>query len=201
MPQTRPNKMKTIVNADGYNLSSDLATMADSANVTIPVANQTERDGLAALMGTLLVPTVVYRADLNAYESWNGSTWDRVAVTTNGAGVTDGFWTISGGMVKTVTNGLTMVTASMHLTRVTAPITINTTDTALLIGFIPAGLRPSVNHYFPSTANTNVGARYAEPQLVIGDSTNGTLVGRSISGGPVTIGVGYVLFVQTSWVL
>lgn len=197
MPQTRPNKMKTIVNSDGYNLAADLATQVDSANVIIPVANQTERDGLAALMGTLLVPTMVYRVDLNAYESWNGATWDRLVTAVAGAGVPDGFWTITGGLIKTVTAGLTVVTCALQLVRTGPAVTIATTDSVLITGLIPSGFRPSANFGWVGSTNTNTGARYAEPQLIM--NTGGSLVGRSTSGGGVTISTGYTVFVGATW--
>jgi hypothetical protein len=115
----------------------------------------------------------------------------------SGKGVTDGYWTITGGLVKTTTSGLTQVTATLQLVRTTAAITIATTDGALLVGLVPSGFIPTSNQYFIGTSNTDTGARYAEPQLVI--NTGGTLVGRSTSGGSITLGVGYTLCISTSW--
>jgi hypothetical protein len=192
--------MKTIVNSDAYNLASDLAVQADSANVFIPVANQTERDGLAALMGgTLLVPTMVYRADLNAYESWNGSTWDRVVVATAGAGVTDGFWTITGGLVKTVTAGLTQVTASLLLVRSGAGIGVSVSGNTLIVGLLPSGYRPPGNFSLVGSVTDGSDARYAEPELIV--NNGGSLVGRSTSGGSITISTGYKLYISGTWFL
>jgi len=118
---------------------------------------------------------------------------------TSGKAVTDGYWTITGGLVKNTTSGLTQVTASLQLVRTTAAITINTTDSSLIVGLIPSGFIPTSNQYFIGTSNTDTGARYAEPQLVI--NTGGTLVGRSTSGGAVTLGIGYTLFISTTWYL
>ncbi|MGO4583650.1 hypothetical protein AB4Z38_07145 [Arthrobacter sp. 2RAF6] len=75
MPQTRPNVIQVPVNADGYNLTADLATMADSANVVIPVPNQTARDAL-----TLHTGLTVTRNDVpgQPIEIYNGSSWDRI---------------------------------------------------------------------------------------------------------------------------
>lgn len=199
MPQTRPNKMKTIVNSDGYNLAPDLATLVDSANVIIPVANQAERDGLAALMGTLLVPTMVYRADLNAYESWNGSTWDRVVTATAAAGVTDTFWTITGGLVKTVTAGLTQVTASLLLVRSGANIGVSVSGNTLIVGLLPSGYRPPGNFSLVGSVTDGSDARYAEPELIV--NNGGSLVGRSTSGGSITIATGYKLYITGTWFL
>lgn len=75
MPQTRVNKAVTPVNSDAYNLTADLATLADSLNVPIPVATQAERD---ALVSPTAGKTAVARADLGGLvEVWNGSYWTR----------------------------------------------------------------------------------------------------------------------------
>lgn len=60
MPQTRQNGIKVPINADTYNPTGDLATMADSANVVVICANQTARDAL-----TLFEGLTVMRTDLN----------------------------------------------------------------------------------------------------------------------------------------
>jgi len=75
MPQTRPNGIIVPVNADAYNLTADLATMADKSNVVIPVPNQTARDAL-----TLSVGLAVTRNDVpgQPIEIYNGSSWDRI---------------------------------------------------------------------------------------------------------------------------
>lgn len=75
MPQTRPNVIKVPVNSDGYNLTADLATMADSANVVIPVPNAAARDALTPYVGM-----AVTRQDVpgQPIEIYNGSSWDRV---------------------------------------------------------------------------------------------------------------------------
>lgn len=153
MPQTRPNKMKTIVNSDAYNLAADLATMVDSANVNIEVSGQTERDGLAALMGgTLPVPTMVYRADLNAYESWNGASWDRIALNTlQNLTTADGTWAYNCQLfTEYALNGSKMVTFQFIVARIgggafTVAAASGGTWTALLTGLIPAGYRPTDN--------------------------------------------------------
>lgn len=195
------NKATVPAGTDPWNAVPDVKKAADTSGLVFGVANLTEQNGLAALApgGVLPIPTLIFRADLGTYMSWDGTAWAQLPKVTSGAGVTDGFWTITGGLTKTVTAGLTQVTASLQLVRTTASITITVGDSALLVGLIPAGFRPTSNHYFSGTSNTDAGTRYAEPQLVIGNTGNGTLVGRSTSGGPVTLGVGYTLFISTSW--
>lgn len=74
---TRWNKTKTPAGVDPWNLTPDIGAALDSANVVIPVASATERDGLAATApgGVLPVPTVVWRTDKNRLETWNGTVW------------------------------------------------------------------------------------------------------------------------------
>ncbi|AYN57811.1 minor tail protein [Arthrobacter phage Eileen] len=51
MPQTRPNGTVVPINSDEYNLTPDLATMADSIHVRTTVADKTERDLLTPYVG------------------------------------------------------------------------------------------------------------------------------------------------------
>jgi hypothetical protein len=60
MPQTRPNRIQVPIGSDPYALTPDLATMADTVNPIIPVANQTERDALPVKEGLTVI-----RADLD----------------------------------------------------------------------------------------------------------------------------------------
>lgn len=79
MPQTLPNGIITPINADAYNLTADLATLGNAANVIIPVANQAARDALTPFAGM-----TVYRNDLsgNVTEVWDGGRWLTSAQTT-----------------------------------------------------------------------------------------------------------------------
>jgi hypothetical protein len=64
-------------NSDAYDLTADLAKICLSLNIPIPVDDQAERDGLAALAGgTLKVGTMVLRKDQSLFvEKWDGSSW------------------------------------------------------------------------------------------------------------------------------
>lgn len=57
MSQIRQNKVVVPINSDAYNLTGDLAAMADAANVVIPVASQSERDALTKKAGLCVVRT------------------------------------------------------------------------------------------------------------------------------------------------
>jgi hypothetical protein len=48
MPTTRGNLAQTPINSDTFNLTADLATMADSLEVIVPVANDAAGDTVAA---------------------------------------------------------------------------------------------------------------------------------------------------------
>ena len=87
---TRWNKTKTKAGADGWSLTTDDGTAFDSANVVVPVANATERDGLTPPLGKY-VGMAVTRADLGGIiEVWNGSAWLSAANRFNVPGVTAG---------------------------------------------------------------------------------------------------------------
>lgn len=194
------NKATAPAGTEAWGYTAQVKRGLDTAGLVFEVANATERNGLAALApgGVLPIPTLIWRVDLGTYETWDGTTWLSLSVVKAGTAVTDGNWTITGGLTKTTTNGLTLVTANLQLTRTNAAINIASgADSALLVGMIPTGFIPSNNQYFIGTANDAGGARYAEPQLVI--NNGGSLVGRSTSGGGVTIGVGYKLFISTTW--
>lgn len=75
MPTTRNNGIVVPINSDAYNPTADMATMADSANVVIGVANQAARD---AIPSPVAGKTTVARADLGGViEIWNGTYWSR----------------------------------------------------------------------------------------------------------------------------
>jgi hypothetical protein len=60
MPQTRQNGAVVPINSDEYNLTADLATLADSLDVNVVVANLAARNALTPYEGM-----VVLRLDLN----------------------------------------------------------------------------------------------------------------------------------------
>lgn len=71
MPSTRDNGITVPINADAYNLTGDLATMADSANVATVCVNQAAMDALVKRNGRLAI-----RVDLGyALYATDGSTW------------------------------------------------------------------------------------------------------------------------------
>ncbi|CAH0296471.1 hypothetical protein SRABI26_04395 [Arthrobacter sp. Bi26] len=77
MGQTLYNGAWVPTNSDAYDLTADLAKICLSLNIPIPVANSSERNGLAALAGgTLPVGTMVLRKDQSMFvEKWDGASW------------------------------------------------------------------------------------------------------------------------------
>jgi hypothetical protein len=201
--QTTWNKATVEAGTDPWNFVPDNKKAIESAGLVFGVASDTERSGLAALApgGVLPVPTTIVRTDVTGYpmETWDGTTWNRRPVITSGTATTDGFWTITGGLIKTVTAGLTQVTASLQMVRLTSGITVTTAGNALIVGMIPAGFRPPGNFSLVGSVVTNADARYAEPELIV--NNGGSIVGRSVSGGDITIGVGYKLYISGTWYL
>lgn len=194
--QTLQNGVEVFTNGDAYNLADDTAHAFETANITVLVPNQTARDALDKYDGlTVRRLDLVGRPD----EKWDGAVWHRQPVIASTELIEDGFWNITGGLMRTVTDGYTQVTAAFQMVRTVGAITINTTDSTLIIGAIPAGFRPPGNASFVAPVNTNTGQRYAEPQLIL--NNGGSIVGRSTSGGSITIGVGYTMFVSISWTI
>jgi hypothetical protein len=77
MAQTLYNGARVPTNSDPYDLTADMAKLCISLNIPIPVVNQGQRDGLAALAGgTLPVGIMVLRRDQSMFvEKWDGTGW------------------------------------------------------------------------------------------------------------------------------
>lgn len=192
--QILENGIEVPTNSDDYNLTDDLANMGETSNVTYLVSSQSARNLLTTYDGL-----TVRRLDLagRPTEVWDGATWTRSPVVTAGVIVPDGFWAITGGPIKTVTTGLTQVTATLQMVRTGPNMTINVADTTLTSAIIPAGFRPSANAIFAATVNNQFGEYSSSPQLIV--NTGGAVIGRSTSGGGVPLNTGYTLFISVSW--
>jgi len=192
--QTLENGVQVFTNGDPYNLAEDIANSFKSANLIVKVSNQAARDALTKYDGL-----TVRRLDVTGRptEVWDGSTWTRSPVMTSAAVTPDGLWSINGAYLKTVVTGLAQVTATLQLVRTGPSMLINTADTVLTSAIVPSGFRPSANAFFAGTVNTNTGVYNSSPQLVI--NTDGILVGRSTSGGAVSLGTGYTMFISVNW--
>lgn len=83
MPQTRANKVTVPTNSDAWNLTGDLATMADSSNLVIPVASQTERDALTKAAGLTVSRTDLPGAPLQTCDGTGWSILNGLPILTN----------------------------------------------------------------------------------------------------------------------
>lgn len=192
--QTLENGVQVFTNGDTYQLAADTAAAFNSAKFPVIVANQAARDALTKYNGL-----AVRRLDVTGRptETWDGAAWTRSPVVTSGAVVADGLWTITGGYLKTVTAGLTQVTATLQMVRTGPNMTINVADTTLTSAIVPSGFRPSANAFFSGTVNNQFGEYSSNPQLIV--NTGGAVIGRSTSGGGVPLNTGYTLFISVSW--
>jgi hypothetical protein len=148
MSQTRWNKAKTIVNSDAYNLATDLATEADTLNVVVPVASDSEESGLTPpqgkYAGMLDVRTDLAGLPLKVYD---GSAWkwgarvERVFCTT-----TDSTWAYNVLLTRfTEPGGGLAVSCAFIVARTGGgAFSVPTGSwTALFASLIPSGWRPN----------------------------------------------------------
>ena len=78
MTQTRPNSIVVPVNSDDYNLTADLATMADSANVVTPVPSDLAQTALEG-SGLLFPGYAMVRTDIASMPLflWDGAAFEQ----------------------------------------------------------------------------------------------------------------------------
>lgn len=162
-----------------------------------PVYSQAERDALVAYDGLRVVRMDVAGRPIDAYD---GAAWNRSPVTSATTATTDGNFTITGNLIKTTVDGQTQVTASLQMVRSNAiGVTVSPAGNTIIVGMIPAGFRPPGNFSLIGSVLTNADARYAEPELIV--NNGGSIVGRSVSGGDITIAQNYKLYITGSWFL
>lgn len=172
MSQTQPNGVITITNDEVYDLSTHQARLAKSIKSVHSVTDVTARDGLAALYGgTLPNPTLAYRADLDCYESWNGTVWKRMSseettadIATFGTG-----WTALAGAHKP------RVRKVGNLCQLFGGVLSSASATASILT-VPAAFQP------PTTSTRFIGT------VISSIASNATL---ALSGGVVSIPAGY----------
>jgi hypothetical protein len=72
MTQKLSNGITVPINSDAYQLTADLATMGNSANVSIPVNSQAARDALTPFAGMTVIRLDIPGAPT---QTWDGSAW------------------------------------------------------------------------------------------------------------------------------
>jgi hypothetical protein len=119
VPQIRANKIQVPTNPDAFtNLNNDLATMADTANVVIRVASQTERDGLTKVAGLCVVRTDLPGDPIQTCDGTNWSTQQvpKVWASAPRVGSASGLLTNlqSGAVVPIIQGGTVVVTTDVN---------------------------------------------------------------------------------------
>lgn len=193
MPQTRPNGAKVPVNSDAYNLTGDLATMADTSNVIIPCASQAVRDALTPFVGMTIT-----RTDLGgAFFTWDGAAW-QTQVTWSNWITADTNWIYGGGLYKTVTAGKTFIQLiGIMYRQAGGSFTVNVgTDVSMGV-YIPAGWRPTLP--ISSLAPVTTGTTHNGEPIVTVDTTGALILHATVSN--VTVATGAQLSFNTGWYL
>lgn len=137
MPQTLPNGLKTPINSDAYNLTADLATMGNSANVVIAVANKAARDALTAVAGMTVSRLDLPGAPLQTYDGTDWGTsdvaWSSLSTVAGFSALTSSGWS---GVSYRVKDGHVTVTGAVSRAAAWAADQVFTV--------MPAGLKPAV---------------------------------------------------------
>lgn len=140
MPQIRDNGVQVPVNSDAYNLTADLAVMADDANVTTVVSGQTARNALTVFEGRQ-----VWRTDTGETEAYTGGAWrdgTRIYSPVSPTG-----WSSAGTITLTPEGTKRRVIADLVITRTGGDFVLDNTSWNILGGtgsvIIPAAAQGS----------------------------------------------------------
>ena len=117
MPQTRDNGIVVPINSDAYNLTADLAKMADTANVVTVVSGTTARNALTKYEGRL-----VYRTDTQQIESVVSGSWQ--TGTVQYAPLSPTGWSSAGTITVTPEGAKKRVVADLVITRTGGAFTL-----------------------------------------------------------------------------
>jgi hypothetical protein len=199
MSATTWNGVTVPTASDVWALIADMTKGFNTANLVIPVANQTARDGLAALApgGVLPVGTVVIRNDLagEPFEKWDGSVWNRSGTQTwifnRGAGSDSTFTSANTGLVSG-----TITSAPAGLYRIDGQLGLYGSPSAVGRVFVSTGASPT---YYkrrqdltgtPSTYSTFTMFTHTGGNLAIAagyDVTSGTAAVMSATSGESSV--------------
>ncbi|WP_426940255.1 hypothetical protein [Pseudarthrobacter sp. S6] len=197
--QTTWNKATVPAGTDPWNGVPDWKKAIETSGLVFGVANVTERNGLAATApgGVLPVPTMVYRADLATYETWDGTVWNTQQKYSNFI-TTDTNWIYGGGLVKTITSGKTFIQLTGIMFRQAGgAVTVNVgTDVSMGV-YIPSGWRPTVP--ISSLAPVTTGTVHNGEPIVTVDTTGALILHATVS--TVAIASGAHLSFNTGWYL
>jgi hypothetical protein len=200
MPQTRPNKAIVPINSDAYNLTTHLATMADSLTVPVKVASAAERDALPSPQnGDKVIRTDLAGQPFETYDSASTS-WQPHGLVIDYASSTynDGTWNLTVTKftrLRVGTFGIVVVDCVISLPGVSIPA--NTATPTTLAGVVPAGYRLVTGASLPletsTTANSGVGQG-----VHVGFKADGSFLIRS-AGSSFTLTAGSTMTWHTAW--
>jgi len=184
MPQTRDNGVVTPINSDEYNLTADLATMADTSNVVTIVAGQTARNALVKWEGRL-----VYRTDKAQVESvvggqWRDGTRDYAPLSPTG-------WSASGTISVTPEGPKRKVIADLVITRTGGDFVLSTSSWSILgsdESVVPVAARGTSPVKYLSAPVVNVGGGAATYNANVTYNPTGAVSIRAVTSFTLTTG-------------
>jgi len=189
MPQTRDNGIVVPVNSDEYNLTTDLATMADTSGVVTVVSNATARNALTKFEGRQ-----VWRIDTAQIESvvggvWRDGTRDYAPLSPTG-------WSASGTITVTPEGTKKRVVADLVITRTGGDFVLSTTSWNVLgtdESVVPAAARGTSPVKYLSAPVVNVGGGAATYSANVTYNPTGAVSIRAISSFTLTTGAFFTI--------
>ncbi|UXE05371.1 minor tail protein [Arthrobacter phage Renna12] len=109
------NKAQVPVGSDPYALTADLKTLAETLNVTIPVADAAERDALPAVRGMRVTRLDQPGMPTNTYDDETASWVEPYEKLGSGTSFTN--WTITGDFYGIQLGDMQLVTATLVIAR------------------------------------------------------------------------------------
>lgn len=190
------NKATAPAGTEAWGYAAQVKRALETAGLVFSVANLTERNGLAALVpaGVLPVPTLIWRADLLAYQTWDGTTW-RMTTEAGNVITTDANWGYNGGLARNLTLSRTHVQLSLKMSRTGGNISLPSSYTNLG-NFIPSGWYPVVGAF--GTANIHTSGGVFRFQVVVNVSGTGDILMQPASGTQ-TLNTGDFFTLDMGW--
>jgi len=189
MPQTRDNGIVVPINSDAYNLTADLATMADTAKVVTVVSGQTARDALTKFEGRL-----AYRTDKSQIEAvvggvWRDGTRDYAPLSPTG-------WSASGTITVTPEATKKRVIADLVITRTGGAFVLDNASWNVLgtdESVVPPAARGTSPVKYLSAPVVNVGGGTSTYSANVTYNPTGAVSIRAISSFTLTTGAFFTI--------
>jgi len=184
MPQTRENGIQAPINSDAYNLTADLAKMADTSNVVTVVSGQTARNALTKFEGRL-----VWRTDKSQIEAvvggaWRDGTRDYSPLSPTG-------WSASGTISVTPEGPKRKVIADLVITRTGGDFVLSTSSWSVLgtdESVVPSAAQGTSPVKYLSAPVVNVGGGAATYNANVTYNPTGAVSIRAVSSFTLTTG-------------